>query len=124
MNADWYINYVLQSVVVPFVERHPNTIFRNDNVYVLIAPELSISFRRSTTSSESVASPLAQHEPYRGHNGDQLGKVLNGRIRPGDTLQGLGRFLTEKWRNLPQEIVTPSDIQHASSMHCTDWQLW
>ena len=29
--AERYINDVLQPVVVPFVNRHPNTIFRNDN---------------------------------------------------------------------------------------------
>ena len=31
--AEWYTNDILQSVVVPFVERHPNTIFRNDKAH-------------------------------------------------------------------------------------------
>ena len=108
------------------MERHPNTIR-----HVLIAPELSIRFLRSTTLSEWIPS---QPKPYGANHWTLTVLEFSGTnyYREGRKWaqpawwhsSSLGRYLTEEWR-LPQERVhcALSSIQHAWSMHGTDWQL-
>ena len=105
LNAERYINDVLQPALVPFVERHPNTIFMDDNA----RPHRSRVVRQFLEEHN-----IERMDPWPAYSPDmnpieaiwdQLGKAVNGRIRPGDNLQDLGRYLTEEWRNLPQERV-------------------
>ena len=71
LNAERYINDVLQPVVVSFVERH-----RTPSLWtlphVLIAPELSIRFWRSTTTERMV--------PWSAHSPDMKRHVVFGRV--------------------------------------------
>ena len=105
LNAIGYINDILQPVVVPFVERHPNTIFMDDNarphrarVVRQFLEEHNIERMDPWPACSPDMNPIQAIW-------DQLGKAVKGRIRPGDTLQDLCRYLTEEWRNLPQERV-------------------
>ena len=93
-----YINDVLQPVVVPFVDDKAA-------IYSGSQSRPSVFGGAKTRAIGSLASPLAWYEPHGGH----MEPTREGRKRANPAWrhpsQELSWYLTEEWRNLPQDRI-------------------
>ena len=103
LNAQGYINNVLRPVVLPFFQRHPQTIFMQDNARPHVA-NLSINFLNQN------GIPLLNNWPAMSADLnpiEHLWDYLKRRIRTHNlnNVQDLRAALQAEWRRIPQAFI-------------------
>ena len=101
MNAQRYIDQVLQPVILPYAHNHGQNFMMNDNARPHRA-RIVDNFLQGHHITRMHPWPACSPDmnPIE-HCWDQLGRAIARRRVPGDTLNDLRHYIREEWQNIP-----------------------
>ena len=106
MTGQRYIDQILRPVIVPYARNHgPHFQLMDDNARPHRA-NIVTNFLAAEHINRFLPWPAISPDmnPLE-HCWDQLGRAVNERVQPGDTLADLRRYVMEEWLNIPQVRV-------------------
>ena len=106
LNAQRYIDQILDQIVHPIAERYgPQFVLMDDKAR---------PHRANVANDFLHAEGISRMDPWPANSPDlnpieqlwdQMGREVNARVQPVDTLQDLQRYLQDAWTNFPQERI-------------------
>lgn len=108
VNANTYIQTVLQPVLLPFIQQHfpnGNFEFQHDNAPAHRA-RITTQFLQANQINVLDWPPLSPDMSPIEHVWDELGRRVYARNPPPQTIQQLQQALIAEWNNLPQQRIS------------------
>ena len=99
-----YINTVLQPVVIPFLQRHPHTLFQQDNARPHVANQTLQFLNANNVNVLPWPSRSPDMNPIE-HLWDYLDRQIRLRPQQPHTRQQLIAALMEEWRRIPPAFI-------------------
>ena len=104
LTAQRYINTVLQPEVIPFLQRHPNTLFQQDNARPHVARQTLNFLNANNVNVLPWPSRSPDINPIE-HLWDYLDRQIRLRPQQPHTRQQLSAALLEEWRRIPPAFI-------------------
>lgn len=100
LNADRYINQIVDPVVIPLFRRHQNLILQQDNAPPHRARVTTDHLRRNNIPVLPWPSKSPDCNPIE-HLWDELGRRVRQRANPPQNVQDLAAALRQEWNRIP-----------------------
>ena len=104
LTAQRYINTVLQPEVIPFLQRHPNTLFQQDNARPHVARQTLNFLNANNVNVLPWPSRSPDINPIE-HLWDYLDRQIRLRPQQPHTRQQLSAALLQEWRRIPPAFI-------------------
>ena len=106
LNAQRYIDEILEPVVIPFAANHGEQFLLMDDNARPHRANIVQRFLGDHNIQRMDPRPACSPDMHPiEHLWDQLGKSVDQRIQRGDTLQDVRRYLLEEWDNITPEQI-------------------
>ena len=104
LNAQRYIQDVLEPVVIPFINHRRDVIYQQDNARPHVA-RITMDFLRQNNVNLMEWPALSPDLSPIEHVWDELGRQLRRRLARPETLQQLEDAIMEEWANIPVDVL-------------------